>query len=330
MLLLLIFCSLSLYPLNPSISLFNKKKSPKDFYNLETEDALWHLKFFNTRSFSSLSGKNIQIVIIDGEISSISSIKEYLCSNLKKISQEERIKLFNAINQKKENLSLCLMKKKYNLQNFIKKNHAEITTNLIQQIAHQAKIDLIPILDQDGSGSKLQLYQALQEALLIKPDILHLGIQVIDFDPKLELDKKILKILKKFRCVVAPAGNYGEKNDKVGFPARCSFVISVGSFYKKGNTYPISHFCQTLDKVDFIMPGENVWVEAWIPELNDYCFIPTRGTSISAALMTGSIACLLEKYPKTKRINIKKILKQSSTKLDPSWGNAIMYGLPLL
>jgi hypothetical protein len=300
---------------------------------LNINDPFWHLKFFDIKDSFDQNNKKPHIVIIDGKINDEHSACDKLVELLKNLQREDSSRDLDIICQKNKNLYLYLMHKKLDMKSFIEKNHAIFTRNLILQIAPKASVSVISIFNQKASSEKSVFYQGLQEALKMNPDILHLGLQVTDFNSELSLDKKILKILKKFKCVVAPAGNYGYQGKSVGFPANCPFVISVGSFKKEGDHFLISDFCQTQGGVDFIMPGENLLTQIWIEELSDYFFIPVYGTSMAAALMTGQIAYLLKKVGsknKLKAYQIKKILKNFSIYLDDSWPNYIRYGIPAL
>jgi hypothetical protein len=332
------FIFLNQHSLNYPISFLKiiNKTSP------ELKNYFWYFDFFNFQDFYSLTGKGIHIVIIDGDIVfSDSQIgkKAFISIN---ISHAQRKLISSKIHESMQNLSLCAMQKKFTLKKIIQKNHAQITVDLITQIAAAAKITVIPVLDQQGSASKSDLYQGLQKALTMNPDILHLGLQIMDFNSKFALDKKILKILKKFKCIVAPSGNNG-KDKKVGFPANCSFVISVGSFKQDNlvlsswpetveqgyaskdfgeiDRYKVSDFCQTKGGVDLMMPGEDLISQIWIEELKDYFFIPVSGTCMAASLMTGQIACLLERHIQKKnlktfiikKLRIKKLISQNKS-----------------
>lgn len=290
------------------------------FFNIQnkeskiTRNSFWYLDFLKTLDFFHSTGKNIQVVIIDQGNTYKNSICEKNDQRLKKLSNKERIELARLISQKNKNLSLCLMRKKLNLKDLINKYHTDITVGLIKQIAPDVQIKVIPIKNTNEKDCKVELYQALNKALKINPDILHFGLQVLDFDPQKKLDKKILQSLKKFKLVIAPSGNNGYIDKKVGFPANQDFVISIGSLCKKGEIYKISDFCQTKQKVDIFMPGEDLLSQIYIQELKDDYFIPVSGTSMACALATGSIACLIEKDLKlnNKIIRIPSKIAQKS------------------
>ena len=74
-----------------------------------------------------------------------------------------------------------------------------------------------------------------------------------------------------------------------------------------------------------MMPGENIWLSLWIDDLDDFVYLPTSGTSMAAALMTGVLVLALEKH----KIQAVKILKKNSKKLDFSWSD-VSYGFPKL
>jgi len=225
-----------------------------------------------------------------------------------------------------------MMKKKAFIEHLIKKNHGTISMQLIKQIApNNVDIISIPILDNDACCSKQELLTGLQQALLHKVDILHVGLQVYNIDSTAAIDQEIIQLLQKFSFVVAPAGNNGTL--QVGYPAQEKNVISVGACTKSDQRYLLADFSQASSgsKVDFVLPGQNIIVPLWIEEVQDYVFIPTTGTSMSAALMSGVLALILEQNQHVLPARqIMQLLYKHSRKLDISWCDKVEYGAPIL
>ncbi len=281
----------------------------------------WHLDFFKC---SNLTGKNTTIVVLDCKVDEDNSICNICFSDKPKSIYNPFLSdsLFDT--QKNKKSSAQGTKKKYDLSSVLK-NHGNYTAALIKQLAPEVSIISIPILNEQGWADKEQLYQALKLAKTYNPDILHLGFHIIDFDLTQKVDKKIYQLLKGFKCIVVPIGN-----DKVGlqnFPPKLPNIFSVASFSNHDGEYTISNFCSRIQKADFIMPGNDIWIHMWIKQMHEYQEIAVSGTSFSAALMTGFVALLFEKNNK-KLSKVKRELIELSSFLDTSWQDKIRYGFP--
>lgn len=283
----------------------------------------WHLKFFQEKSRSCLTGKNTTIIIID----SASKQNFSACITIGQIAinsaDGESILPPAVIGQKNENRSPWSAIKKQKTYSILK-NHENISLTLIRQLAPDATIISIPILDEQGYSTQEQFYQALVAALQYNPDIVHLGFQILDFDLTKKLEKKIYKILKRFKCIIVPLGNNIPFSN---FPPKLPNIFTIASFACKNNKYPISSFCNSKRQADFIMPGEDLQVI--IPDQyktgRNFIKITVSGTSFAAALMTGQIAYLLQCFHKNIT-HVQKFLKKNSTILDASWREHVRYG----
>ncbi len=283
----------------------------------------WYLDLFSLEQQPIKTGKNTNIVILDTETEDHYSN----CVNLIEFDEKsanKRVFIHSRPNtQKNKKRSSELMKKNRISPATLKKNHGSCTVQVIRKLAPEATIISIPVLDDRGGADKEGVYQALKLAKTYNPDILHLGFQILDFDMKQNLDKKIYKLLKKFTFVIVPSGN----NLKSDFPPKLPNIFCVASFGKKNNNYPISEFCQNISKADFIMPGENIEVAIWDFKKNQHSTLFIFGTSFSASFMTGFLAILFEKNNK-KIPKIKADLLKLSTFLEEDWQDKIRYGFP--
>lgn len=283
----------------------------------------WHLNFFKQTQSPILTGKNTNVVMLDSQMGmNYSACNDHLAFR-SNFSQDRSFDRFGTNAQKSKKRSSEAMEKKDVSKEFFQKSHGGCTLSIIQQLAPEATVISIPVLDDRGYAKKEEVYQALKLAKTFNPDILHLGFQILDFDLKQTLDKKIHKLLKKFTFVIVPVGN----NVKSDFPPKLPNVFTVASFNKKNDIYPISKFCQNIYYADFVMPGEKIWVNMWNPKTQDYDTLSVSGTSFSAALMTGFLALLFEKNNK-KPGQIKADLLKLSTFLEEDWQDVIRYGFP--
>lgn len=229
------------------------------------------------------------------------------------------------------NLLTPMMKKKSFVDKLLQKNHGTISSYLIEQIAPGVDIISIPILDDNASCSKQELLYGLQQASHQHVDILHLGLQIYNLDCTVALDQEIIQLLQKFPYVVAAAGNNGAI--PVGYPARITNVISVGACQKQDDRYTLASFSQAKsdDKVNFILPGHNIIAPIWIDEIQKYIMVPTAGTSMAAAFMTGVLAMVLEENQRVLSTQqIMQLLYKCSIILDISWYDTVQYGAPIL
>ena len=285
----------------------------------------WHLDFFKQTKLPILTGKNTIIVILDSKTSQIDSNCNKDSRFSSNFNQDEHFNDSKINTQKIKNHSAEKMKKIDRPAKFVQKNHGDCTVSIIRQLAPEVTVLSIPVLDDRGYADKVEVYQALKLAKNYNPDILHLGFQILDFDLKQQVDKKIYRLLKKFTYVIVPAGNNLE--GYIYFPPKLPQVFSIASFNKKNNTHQISNFCKSINQADFIMPGENIGIKIWDQELKDYRILSVSGTSFAAALMTGFMALLFEKHNK-KIAKIKADLLKLATFLDDVWENKIRYGFP--
>lgn len=120
-------------------------------------------------------------------------------------------------------------------------------------------------------------------------------------------------ILKSNFIIVAAAGNNGNAPWKiVTAPADVEGVITVGALDKFGNKDELSSVGAHFSK--YLKP-------------NVSCYNSLSGTSFTAPIITGLIACVLESNPDLSNDKIKELV-ESSGHLYPYGNNLIGYGIP--
>ncbi len=121
-------------------------------------------------------------------------------------------------------------------------------------------------------------------------------------------------VLEKNMIIISSAGNEGRNKNWqiVTAPADVKEIITVGAAKP-----------DTREKADYssIGPGFNTFNKP------DVVCHSASGTSFAAPIITGLVACILEKAPEISCDSIKKILYQSSH-LNPYPNNYIGYGIP--
>ncbi|MHA1953734.1 MAG: S8 family serine peptidase [Candidatus Heimdallarchaeaceae archaeon] len=169
-------------------------------------------------------------------------------------------------------------------------------------IAPDAKLYNVKVLDRTGFGEDQWLIAGFDEALHpsipgVEIDIISASLTSITFnamsDPILELvaEANNLGIL-----VVASGGNYGPSGSSIGAPAISDFVMSVGAtqslddlaiYTSKGLNLNFS------SGIDILAPGNGIGGADSSTGGKGY----RSGTSVSAPIVSGVLALLLEAFP---------------------------------
>jgi hypothetical protein len=126
--------------------------------------------------------------------------------------------------------------------------------------------------------------------------------------------------------VVVSAGNSGgSATPNIMAPADASLALSIGAVDSQGNLAGFSSVGPTADnriKPDLVARGVSAAVIT-----NTGNVVGANGTSFSAPIISGMLACLWEAYPNFSNTQIVELVKDSaSTALNPQ--NTIGYGIP--
>ncbi|MCX7694929.1 MAG: S8 family serine peptidase [Caloramator sp.] len=209
------------------------------------------------------------------------------------------------------------------------------TNSSYKGIAPDSKLCIFKCFNSLGLGYMSDIILAIQEAILIKEQY-NIKIACLPFEfPYLNklyinpLEMAINKLLENNIVPVVPSGNLGPQNMSIYFPGNMKNVITVGGmnvdlskkhisiadFSGRGPTF------DGINKPDIVAPCIDVL------SLNcDTKYIPTSkhkysiqtpyktasGTSISCAIICGSIALILEKYNNISLKDVKSLLILSS------------------
>lgn len=122
--------------------------------------------------------------------------------------------------------------------------------------------------------------------------------------------------VKKGIVVVNSAGNEGWRStpNSLVAPADGDSVFAIGAVDASGLRAGFSSFGPTVDgriKPDFMAMGSNVWA-ARSSNTTQYTYV--SGTSFSCPLSAGVVALLLQSNPNLTPIQIRNILRQTSTR----------------
>ena len=188
----------------------------------------------------------------------------------------------------------------------------------IRGIAPGCSLIVLKVLDRTGNGRKEDVLQAFRWILDNKR---YYGIRVVNISVgttcRRAEDHRVLiagveQLWDAGLVVVAAAGNQGPKARSVTAPGSSRKIITVGSSDMLNGRKAVSGRGPTFDcvcKPDLVAPGSQVI--ACAPGL-PYSYGLKSGTSMSTPLVSGGIACLLEKDPRLSNVEVKMLLRESA------------------
>ncbi|MGB4440071.1 MAG: S8 family peptidase [Sedimentibacter sp.] len=198
-------------------------------------------------------------------------------------------------------------------------------------IAPEANILSIKVLDENGNGSTSNILSTVQWIIenkeVYKTRIINFSLGAIAQyrerrDP---LVKAANRAIDNNLIVVAAVGNSGPMRNTILSPATSRHVISVGALndnrtteMNDGNIAEFSSRGPTLDRIrkpDLIAPGVNI---TSLSNKNLTGYTALSGTSMSAPMVSGAAALLLNENPNYNHFDIKRKLVNACTKIRAS------------
>jgi major intracellular serine protease len=189
-------------------------------------------------------------------------------------------------------------------------------------VAPNAKLLILKVLDQFGSGSINSLVEAIHYAVdwrgpageRVKIISLSLGSK----NPSSDLYDAVKRAVAHDISVVAASGNDGDGNietNEYRYPGAYKEVIEVGAINKLNE---IAYFSNTNESVDLYAPGVKI-NSAYLK--NGYAVL--SGTSMATPHVAGAIALLIEEYEglfrrELKEIEIYQLLMEHTTPIKVS------------
>jgi subtilisin family serine protease len=140
------------------------------------------------------------------------------------------------------------------------------------------------------------------------------------------MEKYLEKIYSLGISMVSAVGNFGPDPNSIGYPATSQYVLRVGSYDDK--TQP-AFFSSRGDKnafsiPDIIMKGTNIitprpkGVDFGLKYQANLYYSISSGTSISAGILAGLCACILESNPSIKAHQLKEEILNHCYRLSPN------------
>lgn len=181
--------------------------------------------------------------------------------------------------------------------------HGTFIAGVIAQVAPDAQILPIRAMEADGVADMHVVIDAIDEAVLRGADVINLSFGT-DTDST-GLKDAIERARKAGVVVVAAAGNHGSEAKR--FPAAYSGVIAVGAF--DGAAGRIADWGAFGDWVDVSAPGSKI-----VSAKPGGGLATWSGSSVSAPIVAGQVALMLEVDAKKAAKDAEKIVRDSATK----------------
>ena len=179
-------------------------------------------------------------------------------------------------------------------------------------------IAALKVLDRFGNGSREDVMRAFRWIMefgsIYHIRIVNISVGTTSRDHKEQTDllEGVEKLWDLGFVVVAAAGNQGPGAGTVTAPGSSRKIITVGSSDMLNGRKAVSGRGPTFDcvcKPDLVAPGSQVI--ACAPGL-PYSYGLKSGTSMSTPLVSGGIACLLEKDPRLSNVEVKMLLRENA------------------
>ncbi len=151
-------------------------------------------------------------------------------------------------------------------------------------INSKAELYSIKVFDQSNQAPLSRIIEAIYLAIEKDVDIINLSFGTTEYSKALE--KAVNDAWNNGILIVAAAGNRGETDGKVEYPAAFENVMSVGS---TDTCADVSEFCSTCGKIDVMAPGESITSTAFLDGT-----ITSSGTSMAVPHVVGVASVLWE------------------------------------
>ena len=176
----------------------------------------------------------------------------------------------------------------------------------------------LKVLDRYGTGSQDDVLRALRwireyrQQYRIRVVNISVGTTCNSKRNHARLLKSVEQLWDEGVVVVTAAGNQGPRPGSITAPGSSKKVITVGSSDLLEGRSAISGRGPTTEcvcKPDIVAPGNKIM--SCVPG-KPYSYGVKSGTSMSTPLVTGAIACALEKNPALTNTDIKTMLMNSA------------------
>ena len=183
--------------------------------------------------------------------------------------------------------------------------HGTFVAGVVAQIAPDAQIIPVRVLNADGVGDLHSVIEGIEFAIAADVDVINLSFSLVE-----KSESKVLKdVFKRAQeagiSIVAAAGNQG--NDKKHYPAAEGDIVSVGALGSDGAQ--LAGFSGRGNWVDVAAPGEDI-----VSGLPGGEYATWAGTSMAAPVVSAQLALMVQLQPDAKPKDLQKMLWKSSRK----------------
>ncbi len=185
--------------------------------------------------------------------------------------------------------------------------HGTHVAGIVLQIAPDAGILPVKVLDSDGVGDTFSVTAGIYYAVEQGADVINLSLG--STYESIAIQAAVDNAASQGVIVVAATGN-GNRSLPVEFPASATSVISVASTTAAADKAGYSNFNAL---VDISAPGDNV-----ASAYPDGRYTSASGTSMSTPIVAGGIALILERQPDAAAESVYALLESTSGPLNLS------------
>lgn len=188
--------------------------------------------------------------------------------------------------------------------------HGTHVAGIVLQVAPNAMILPVRVLDQFGNGNTFALAYGIQYAVNHGADVINLSLGAeVDASDNL-LRNTIANAIAQGVIVVAAVGN--DNSEVPAYPAAFPGVIGVAALDETRAKAAFSNY--GADSVDLAAPG--VSITSTFPSINGVLYAAWSGTSMAAPFVSGAAARLHEKYPTASPDQIRALLYNNGVSID--------------
>lgn len=189
--------------------------------------------------------------------------------------------------------------------------HGTHVAGVVLEIAPDARIMPMRVLDADGVGDAIGVALAIDDAVAAGADVINTSFG--SFTKSKMIERAVKRAMKAGVIVVSAAGNAG--TDDKQYPAAQGGVIGVGASHEAA----IASFSGRGGWVDVVAPGTGI-----VSALPGGGYGVWNGTSMAAPIVAGQAALLREVAPELSGKDLRKIIRKTSRKAEGSIKGSII------
>lgn len=197
--------------------------------------------------------------------------------------------------------------------------HGTHVAGIVHQVAPQARIMPVRVLDDDGSGTMWNVTEGMYWAALHGAKVINMSLGT--HGSAKPLRDAVVTVTAQGVLVVAAAGNDGA--DRAMYPAAAPQALAVGSV---GSGDIVSTFSNFGRWVDVVAPGEVIHSTYAFPADS---YASNSGTSMATPWVAGEAALLLSRNPLLSPAGISSAIELGARSIDalnPTRVGTVGYG----